>query len=312
MSGSIIVALIRVITSPPNGCCLLSIDATATGCRSRVEQGGDHRGGAEVEGDRVAHVAGGVAGLDVDQVLVDDHRGHLEVGLPQHRRQPAQHVQVGLRLEVVDRVEQPGQVGALVGEVGSASSTYRFWIAGRRITWRPTPTVAALGRVISGGTSTARSRVAWTRQASRQPLVELLGLNVRTSWRVIGVAASTRTLHLWQVPWPPQVESIAMPFHDAESKTVTPGGTRTVALGGAGLRCPDGERTAGPGRCRRAGPARRPAGRAGPRAEGVEVDVGGRRPGRLWRVMPSRPPWRGGRRSRPCPTRRGRGTRRPP
>ena len=35
------------------------------------------------------------------------------------------------------------------------------------------------------------------------------------------------TLHLWQVPWPPQVESIAMPFHDAASKTVTPGGTRT-------------------------------------------------------------------------------------
>ena len=30
-SGSIIVALIRVITSPPNGCCLLSIEATATG-----------------------------------------------------------------------------------------------------------------------------------------------------------------------------------------------------------------------------------------------------------------------------------------
>ena len=29
--GSIIVALIRVITSPPNGCCLLSIDATAAG-----------------------------------------------------------------------------------------------------------------------------------------------------------------------------------------------------------------------------------------------------------------------------------------
>ncbi len=30
-SGSSIVALIRLITSPPNGCCLLSIEATATG-----------------------------------------------------------------------------------------------------------------------------------------------------------------------------------------------------------------------------------------------------------------------------------------
>ena len=35
--------------------------------------------------------------------------------------------------------------------VGSVSSTYRFWTAGRRITCRPTPTVAALGRVVSGG-----------------------------------------------------------------------------------------------------------------------------------------------------------------
>ena len=30
-SGSIIVALIRVITSAPKGCCLLSIEATAAG-----------------------------------------------------------------------------------------------------------------------------------------------------------------------------------------------------------------------------------------------------------------------------------------
>ena len=51
---------------------------------------------------------------------------------------------------------------------------------------------------------------------------------------MIGVDPSTLTLHLWQVPWPPQVESIAMPFHDAESKTVTPGGTRTARfVGGA-------------------------------------------------------------------------------
>ena len=33
-SGSIIVALIRVMTSPPNGCCLLSMEATATGVPS--------------------------------------------------------------------------------------------------------------------------------------------------------------------------------------------------------------------------------------------------------------------------------------
>ena len=111
--------------------------------------------------------------------------------------------------------------------VGSASSTYRFCTAGRRITCRPTPTVAALGRVVSGGTSTLRSWVAVARQASRQPAPSSLGENVRRSCREIGVCTSRRTLHLWQVPWPPQVESIAMPFHEAESKTLTPGGTRT-------------------------------------------------------------------------------------
>src|SRR6478609_7581319 len=96
------------------------------------------------------------------------------------------------------------------------------------------PTVAALGLVVSGGTSTARSRVAWSRQPRRQPSASWPAVKVRTSWRVIGVALSevTRMRHLWQVPWPPQVESIAMPFHDAASKTVTPGGTRTSRSAG--------------------------------------------------------------------------------
>ena len=117
MSGSIITALIRVMTSPPKGCCLLSIEATASGVpvptsRSVATTVVVPRSKA------IAYcAAGGVAGLHVDQCLVDDHRGDLEVGGPQHGRQPAQQVQVGDRLEVVDRVEQPGQVGALVAEV---------------------------------------------------------------------------------------------------------------------------------------------------------------------------------------------------
>jgi hypothetical protein len=52
---------------------------------------------------------------------------------------------------------------------GSVSSRYRFCTAGRKMTCRPTPTVAAFGRVVSGGTSTWVSRVAMVRQASRQP-----------------------------------------------------------------------------------------------------------------------------------------------
>ena len=95
------------------------------------------------------------------------------------------------------------------------------------------PTVAALGRVVSGGTSTARSRVAWTRQPSRQPSASWPAVKVRSSWRVTGTSASEVIWirHLWQVPWPPHVESIAMPFQDAASKTVTPGRDAYAALG---------------------------------------------------------------------------------
>ena len=104
-------ALIRVITSAPNGCCLLSIEATATG----------------VPVDRSSSVAttvvvprskampnrrpGGVARLDVDQHVVDDHRGDLVVGGAQHPAR-SQRVQVHPQLEVVDRGQQPLQVGA--------------------------------------------------------------------------------------------------------------------------------------------------------------------------------------------------------
>ncbi len=87
------------------------------GAGDEVEQGGHDRRGAEVERDRVAD-RGGVAGLDVDERLVDDHRRHLEVRLAEHLRQPTQGVEVGDRLEVVDGVEQPGQVGPLVLERG--------------------------------------------------------------------------------------------------------------------------------------------------------------------------------------------------
>ena len=85
------------------------------GAGGDVEQGRDHGRGPEVERDRVAP-AGGVTRLHVDEGLVDDHRGHLEVGLAQHAGQPAQHVQVGRRGQVVDRGEQPVEVGALVGQ----------------------------------------------------------------------------------------------------------------------------------------------------------------------------------------------------
>ncbi len=87
-SGSIMVALIRVITSAPNGCCWFSTEATATG----------------VPVDRSSRVATTVVvprsnampnsraevspGLHVDQHVVDDHRGDLVVRGAQHPAEP--------------------------------------------------------------------------------------------------------------------------------------------------------------------------------------------------------------------------------
>ena len=118
--------------------------------------------------------------------------------------------------------------------VGSESTRWRFCTAGRRITWRPTPTSAALGRVCSGGTSITSSPRDGARHASRQPARSSSALNARGSTAETGTSpSSTRTLHFLQVPCPPQVESIAMPFQLAASKIGVPLGTRTSAPSGS-------------------------------------------------------------------------------
>ncbi len=118
--------------------------------------------------------------------------------------------------------------------VGSSSTRWRFWIDGRRMTWRPTPASAAFGRVCSGGTSITSSPCAGARQASRQPSRSSSGVNARGSTDETGSSPSrTRTLHFLHVPCPPQVESIAMPFQLAASNTGVPAGTRTSAPSGS-------------------------------------------------------------------------------
>src|SRR5690242_13966966 len=107
------------------------------------------------------------------------------------------------------------------------------------MTCRPTPTSAALGRVCSGGTSISRSSVAAARQASRQPPLSSSIVNARGSTVSMGTEPlRTRTLHFLHVPWPPQVESIAIPFHDAASTPVGPGGPRTSPPAGRNCRPP--------------------------------------------------------------------------
>ncbi len=104
------------------------------------------------------------------------------------------------------------------------------------------------------------SLVAWARQASRHPLRSCSGVNARWSSRATGMEPSvTWTLHFLQVPWPPHVESMAMPFQLAASNTVTPGGTRT-------------SRSAGVKEIRtRPAPASRSSPAAPPRAAGASI-----------------------------------------
>ena len=69
------------------------------------------------------------------------------------------------------------------------------------MTCRPTPTVAALGRVISGGTSTVTSWAGCTRQASRQPARSWSAVKARWSSRLTGTLPPvTWILHFLQVP----------------------------------------------------------------------------------------------------------------
>ena len=138
-------------------------------------------------------------------------------------------MQVGGELEVVHRREQPVEVGLLVLERGLGELDVPL------LDRRPQDHLAAhadgrrlgpRGEGRDGDAEVARR----LHQAGQSPaLVDLAGVKVRTSCRVIAAAtpSTTCTLHLRHVPWPPQVESIATPFQDAASKTLTPGGTRT-------------------------------------------------------------------------------------
>src|ERR1039458_10457961 len=105
------------------------------------------------------------------------------------------------------------------------------------MTLRPTPTVAALGRVASGGTSTCKLVTTSTRQASRHPARSSSVENARVSSEEMGAVPSRIwTLHLRHVPCPPQVESMATLFQLAASKRITPGGTRTLRPDGSKRR----------------------------------------------------------------------------
>ena len=105
------------------------------------------------------------------------------------------------------------------------------------MTLLPTPTVAALGRV----TTPARPRGCRSgpRRGTRGaiPREALLGRTRGCRATRLGApSSSTRTLHFLQAPWPPHVESMAMPFQLAASNRITACGTRTRRAPGSNLR----------------------------------------------------------------------------
>jgi hypothetical protein len=89
--------------------------------------------------------------------------------------------------------------------------------------------VAAFGRVVSAGTSTEISLAVRTKQARRQPSLISVAVKARKS-NFDGSTSPSVTLirHFLHVPYPPQVESIPIPFHDAASNALTPVGTVIV------------------------------------------------------------------------------------
>ena len=134
-SGSIIVALIRVITSPPNGCCLLSIEATATGvpvARSSSVATTVVVPRSKAMAYRCSVVSPGSTSMSASSTTT---AVTLKSACAQHRGQPAQHVQVGASARGRRSRRAAGRGRSLVveGRLGRARRT----ASGRRAAGSP-------------------------------------------------------------------------------------------------------------------------------------------------------------------------------
>ena len=215
-SGSIIVAEIREITSAPYGCWRLSIERTASGWPVlEVEQ--RRRPPWWCRGRRRWRSRRSVvspASTSISEV-VHDHRGDLEVGAAPQRRPSPRRVQRDLQLEVVHRrAARRSRSRRLVLErrlapaPGSASAP-----PGRRITCRPTPDRAppSAGSAAAAPRPRGRPRPRPGRPGASPPAARRARTPADRRWRSAR-AVEDLILHFLQVPWPPQVESIATPF----------------------------------------------------------------------------------------------------
>ena len=175
-SSSIIVAEMREMTSAPNGCWRLSIERTSAGCRSRGRAAwpppSSSRGRTRARSRRAVVSPGSTSISRSSQTTAVTSNFASRSTLPSLRSDR----QLDPRLEVLERRRAPAARSERWSSIdGSSSTRWRFCTAGRRITWRPTPTSAAFGRVCSGGTST--DEVGARRRAARQPpaLAQLVG-----------------------------------------------------------------------------------------------------------------------------------------
>ena len=84
--------------------------------RRQVEQRRDDRRRAEIEGEGVTAL-GRVAGLDRDQLVVDDDRSHVVAGLPEDATELAKDAKRRLELQVVHRREHALEIRYLILEV---------------------------------------------------------------------------------------------------------------------------------------------------------------------------------------------------
>ena len=105
-----------MITSAPNGCCMLRIERTAARLAGlEVEQRRHHGRGAEVVGDRVA-ARRRVARLDVDRTSSTSTAVTCQFAVAQRLAEPAHHFQRDAQLYVVHRLQDPLEVRGLVLE----------------------------------------------------------------------------------------------------------------------------------------------------------------------------------------------------
>ena len=204
------------------------------GAGREVEQGRDDGRRAEVEGD-AEEARGGVAGLDVDEHVVDDHGGDGVVG--GRPRSDAARIARD-RSRTAGRSTRSSRSGSASrrrstsvrwsDSVGSGSVTQRFCSGGAqdhlaadadRGRLRPGDQRRHLDPQVLLGPGPAGQPPAGAQLVRAE--------RARVEPRHRDVALDDPHPALLHVPWPPQVESTAMPFQLAASNSVAPAGTRT-------------------------------------------------------------------------------------